>query len=166
MITILEETSIFIRLGPVDTYDHSVSIETKFPKNLIKYIKSGYLSSTISDLIRPVSSIRSRFYGLPKTHKEGVLLRPILSMICSSENKVAKWFTTILQLMLDYCSVFHFSCIVKVYPLISVVYIPAFPFLRLLIYVQIYNIEAICPLPAKFLRIHCNNKICYHICRI
>ena len=36
-------------------------------------------------------------YGLPKTHKEGTLLRPILSMTDSSYHKLGKWLTGLLQ---------------------------------------------------------------------
>ena len=36
-------------------------------------------------------------YGLPKTHKENVPLRPILSMIGSSQHEIAKWLSEILE---------------------------------------------------------------------
>ena len=36
-------------------------------------------------------------YGLPKTHKENVPLRPILSVIGSSQHEVAKWLSEILE---------------------------------------------------------------------
>ena len=52
-----------------------------------------FFSSTISDLIRPIGSIYPCLYGLPKT----LSLRPILSMIGSSQHRIAKWLTTILQ---------------------------------------------------------------------
>ena len=45
-------------------------------------------------------------YGLPKTHKEGVPLRPILSMIGSSQHKVAQWLKGVLQPVLDKYSKF------------------------------------------------------------
>ena len=35
-------------------------------------------------------------YGLPKTHKENIPLRPILSMIGSSQHELAKWLAEIL----------------------------------------------------------------------
>ena len=40
-------------------------------------------------------------YGLPKTLKAIVPLRPTLSMIGSSQHKIAKWLCTILQPVLD-----------------------------------------------------------------
>ena len=56
-------------------------------------------------------------YGLPKTHKDGVALKLILSMIGFSQYKVAKRLTTILQSVLDYYSI---NCILRT-PLISLV---------------------------------------------
>ena len=47
--------------------------------NIVKQI----LPSTICDLIRPVGSIHPHLYALPKTHKNGVPLRPILSIIAT-----------------------------------------------------------------------------------
>ena len=87
------DTTKFSRLGLVDTHDHTVSIETKLQENLVKWIKSERLRSTISDLIRLVGTIRPCLYGLPKTHKDSVPLRPIFSMIGSSQDNVAKWLT-------------------------------------------------------------------------
>ena len=94
----------------------------KIRKWLVKWIKSELLPSTDSDLIRPVGSIRLRFYDLTKTHKYGVPLRPIFSKIGSTQHKVAKWVTTIFQPMLDYYSIyciknFNFSSFIKGYSL-------------------------------------------------
>ena len=36
-------------------------------------------------------------YGLPKTHKEGIPLRPILSMTGSSHHELGKWLAGLLQ---------------------------------------------------------------------
>ena len=67
--------------------------------------KRWYLSSTISDLIIPIGSICLHLYGLPKIRKAAVTLRIIHSFKCSSQNKVAKWFTIVLQPLLYYYSV-------------------------------------------------------------
>ena len=40
-------------------------------------------------------------YGLPKTHKEGTALRPILSMTCSSHHELGKWLAGLLQPVLE-----------------------------------------------------------------
>ena len=49
MMTILGDTTKFSRLSPVDTHDDTVSIEAKFQKKLVKWVKSGLPLSTISD---------------------------------------------------------------------------------------------------------------------
>ena len=40
-------------------------------------------------------------YGLPKTHKEGTPLRPIMSMTGSSHHELGKWLAGLLQSVLD-----------------------------------------------------------------
>ena len=101
-MTILGDTIKFSRLCPVDKHNHTVSLKTKFQKNLVKWIKSGHLLCTVSDLTRSAASIHPCLHGLPKIHKDGVPLGPIFSLIVSSSYKVAKWLTIILQPVLDY----------------------------------------------------------------
>ena len=119
MMVILGNTSKFLRLGLDDGFDHTTSLETKFQRRLVELVKRGFLSSTIADQIRPTGSIRPRLYGLPKTHKEGVPLRPILSMVGSSQHRIAKWFDRILQpVIMRYCTYcikdsFEFAGLVK-----------------------------------------------------
>ena len=55
----------------------------------------------IYDAIQPTETQRPRMYGLPKTHKEGTPLRPILSMTGSSHHELGKWLAGILQLVLE-----------------------------------------------------------------
>ena len=87
MITILGDTAKFIRLGPVDTHYLTVSIEIKFQKNLVIWVKSKLLLSAISNKIWHIGFFHLRLYGLPKSHMDGVPLRPILPMIvfCSTQ---------------------------------------------------------------------------------
>ena len=103
MMVILSDTSKFLRLCLADSFDHTASIETKFQK-LVELVKKGFLSSTIPNQIRPTRSIRPRLYGLPKTHKDGVPLRTILSMVGSSQHRVAKWLDRIWQPVLTHYS--------------------------------------------------------------
>ena len=104
MMFILDDTSKFLSLGPVDSFDHTTFIETKFQTRLVELVKRGLLPSAISDQIRPTGSIRLRLYGLPKTHKDKVPLIPILSMVGSSQQKVTKWLDRILQPVLMHYS--------------------------------------------------------------
>ena len=49
MMSILGDTSKFLRLGPVDSFDHTTSIETEFQRRLVELVKRGLLSSATSD---------------------------------------------------------------------------------------------------------------------
>ena len=49
----------------------------------------------------PFGSQRPRLYGLPKTHKTGVPLRPILSMVSSPQHRLAKYLNNLLKPVLD-----------------------------------------------------------------
>ena len=97
MMPILGGTTKFLRLGPIDSFNHTTSIETKFQRRLVEHVKRGLLSSAISDQIRPTGSIWPCLYGLPKTPKDDVPLRPILPMVSSPQQKVAKWLDRLLQ---------------------------------------------------------------------
>ena len=107
MLLIINDDTKFIKLSPVGICDHTTSIEVKFQKQLRKWEKSGLLSPEISDSIRPVGSIRPRLYGLPKIHKDGVPLRPILPMVGYALQKVANWLSTVLQPCLEHFSRFY-----------------------------------------------------------
>ena len=61
----------FLSLGPADSVDHTTTIETKFQRRLVEFVKRGFLSSTIADQIRPTESIRPCLYGLLKPIKCG-----------------------------------------------------------------------------------------------
>ena len=107
MMTVLRDTTKFTKLRPIETYDDTLSTEAKFQKKLVKWVKSDLLPSTISDLNRPVGSICPHLYGLPKTHKDGIPLKPILSMIATLCWEEPKWLDTILQPVLGYYSIYN-----------------------------------------------------------
>ena len=107
MIVILGDTAKSLRPGPADSFDRTTSIETKFQRRLVELVKRGFLSSAIADQISPTGSIRPRLSELLKTHKQGVPLRPILSMVGSSQHQVAKWLDQILQPVLMHYSMYY-----------------------------------------------------------
>ena len=74
----------FQEIGPVDTHDNTARIEGSIQRRLLTLLKSEALTRSVYEAIRPTGSQRPRLYGLPKTHKDGVPLRPILSMIGSA----------------------------------------------------------------------------------
>ena len=72
-------------------------IEKDITMHLKELVKKDILDNkTFSDLV-PQGSITPRLYGLPKTHKTGIPLRPILSMVGSHYHKLAQWLTQLLQ---------------------------------------------------------------------
>ena len=101
METILCDSNKFICLGPVEENDNTAKLETKLQRRLLQLKKDDQITPSIYNDIRPTGSQRPRMYGLSKTHKASIPLRPILSMIGSSQHELAKWLCTILQPVLN-----------------------------------------------------------------
>ena len=101
MNKILDDQSKFRRLGPVSSNDNTASIESRLQKRLLDLVKADLMPKWIYDAIRPTGSQRPRKYGLPKAHKEGTPLRPILSMTGSFHHELGKWLASQLQPVLE-----------------------------------------------------------------
>ena len=66
--------------------------------NLLKSIKSeGEINEALYKKLYPTGAGSSKFYGLPKIHKEGNPLRPIVSSIGAASYEVAKELARILK---------------------------------------------------------------------
>ena len=87
---ILGDTDKFLKLGDLSS-DDSQRTEYKLQKRFLELLKSKLISKEVYEFIRPVGSQRLRMYGLPKIHKSGILLRPILSMCHSAQHSLARW---------------------------------------------------------------------------
>ena len=101
MNEILDDQSEFKRLGPVSSNDNTASIESRLEKRLVDLVKTDLMPKWIYDAIRATGSQKPQMYGLPKTHKEGTPLRPILSMTGSSHHELGKWLAGLLQPVLE-----------------------------------------------------------------
>ena len=115
MKTILNDTSKFLALGPVTNKDNTAKIESRIQRRLLQLRKECLISKQVYEAIRSgsdcfVSLLRNkgmyrmdppRMYGLPKIYKKDVPLRPILSMTGSAQHQLAKWLTSLLQLVLQ-----------------------------------------------------------------
>ena len=101
MGNILNGASKFECLSPAATADRTATIDTKLQNRLRELLHSEQLPKQVYDEARPTGSQRPRMYGLPKTHKVGMPLRPILSVVGSSHHKLAKWLASILQPVLE-----------------------------------------------------------------
>ena len=84
MDTILEEKTKFIKLGPVDKAVSTTKIEKAFQEKLRSWFVNGYFPKDLYESIRPTGSQCPKNFGLPKTHKKGILCRSILDMINSA----------------------------------------------------------------------------------
>ena len=102
MMCILGDTNKFLTLGPVSQFDQTAKIEQKLRKYLGELVKSKEITESIFEHIVPVGSQRPRMYGLPKTHKPDVPLRPILSMCGSAQYSISKWLCELLSPVVKY----------------------------------------------------------------
>ena len=97
MNVILADDSKFERLGGTETHDHTLQQERALQAFLLRAVNAGHIRRDVYDRIRPVGSTRPRMYGIPKLHKAGVPLRPILSMTNAPQHEMAKWLAEVLR---------------------------------------------------------------------
>ena len=102
MMTVLEDQSKFIRLGPCERFDRTIKIEQELQAYLKRLVKTKEISQEQCAAVCPVGSARPRLYGLPKIHKPGVPLRPILSMSASPQYAISRWLCTMLKPVAEY----------------------------------------------------------------
>src|SRR5262249_33708137 len=66
-------------------------------RKTINLLKESNLDKEVIKKLTPQDPIVSKFYGLPKIHKENVPLRPIVSTIGSTNYKLAKYLNDLLK---------------------------------------------------------------------
>ena len=76
--------------------DPTLKIERETTKSLKHLRKEGYIDDRLCDSLTPRYSERLQMYGLPKVHKDGVPMRPIVSCIGSQTYGLAKDLARIL----------------------------------------------------------------------
>ena len=108
MNAILEDTNKFLKLGDL-SFDDTQKLENKLQKRFLELFRRKLILKEVYEFIRPVGSQRPRMYGLPKIHKPGIPLRPILSMFHSAQHSLAKWLVEVLNPVLE----FYSGCCVK-----------------------------------------------------
>ncbi|CAF1659013.1 unnamed protein product [Adineta ricciae] len=86
MNEIVNDTNTF---RPLDA-DPTIKEEAKLHRKLLALKASGFLSNEEYSICRRVGSQPARLYGLPKTHKDGIPLCPILSATGTFNYGVAK----------------------------------------------------------------------------
>ena len=101
MNVILQDKSKFELLGNADELDRTVQQERALQAFLLRAKNKGDIREDVYERIRPSGSPRPRMYGVPKTHKTGAPLRPILSMTNAPQHAMAKWLVEILRPVLN-----------------------------------------------------------------
>ena len=94
--TLLSDRAVYegFKKDPTTTY------KNKLLKILRGWKKEGYILDTLCSMIYPTSEEVPKFYGLPKIHKQGALLRPIVSSIRSITHKTAKFLASVINPLL------------------------------------------------------------------
>ena len=89
----------FLSKGPRVKADHQ-HITTLFHrkrKTELDSIVRRILPKPIADTVRPTGSKSAHLYGLPKTHKDRLAMRPILSATQTCNYALAKWLDAKLK---------------------------------------------------------------------
>ena len=95
MYNILDDYSTIQKLSSI--YDSTDKVEQQLT-NMLKSLKMNNITTCSQfDNLKPTRSHIPRLYGLPKVHKPGVPLRPVLDMFGSPYHAVAKWLAEILK---------------------------------------------------------------------
>ena len=70
--------------------DPNAAQEARIGRILRSFMRKKEISDTIYNRLRPTGSQPSRIYGLPKIHRDGVPLRPIVLCINSPTYQLAR----------------------------------------------------------------------------
>lgn len=84
--------------GRPPTYYHPLLQKEKELESIVRRI----LPKPITDTVRPTGSRLAHFYGLPKTRKDRLAMRPILSATETYNYTLAKWLD--IKLSISYCN--------------------------------------------------------------
>ena len=103
---IVNDRTKFSLIGTVSKCDKTAIREREIKDILESLMIKGEISEKIYEETKPFGSVRPRLYGLPKTHKLGNPLRPILSMISSPQHKLARYLNDLLSPVLKHYSTF------------------------------------------------------------
>jgi hypothetical protein len=96
MLEILNDTDKFNRLDNIDTYSEITGLERRVRSVLKSLKKQNKLDPILYKRIYPSGSRPGLLYGLPKVHKKGTPLRPIMSAVGSPVHGLAQYMVPIL----------------------------------------------------------------------
>ena len=95
MSNILDDRTKFSRAA--EQKDQTTVIEDQLTTCLKRMRDQNTISVGTYEKLRPVGTIIPRLYGLPKIHKVGAPMRPILDMCNSPYHAIAKWLAQLLE---------------------------------------------------------------------
>jgi hypothetical protein len=104
MNTILDDGTKFVL--DASKKDNSANIEAKVWKLLKSLSSQNILEDSVCRSLKPKGTHCARLYGLPKLHKPGIPLRPILSMVNTPQHKLAKWLVDKIEPIRQHLSIF------------------------------------------------------------
>ena len=83
----------------VDTVQKNTctNLLTELKSLLNTAVQNNLISDHLRNILVPKGCIVPRLYGLPKTHKSGYPVRPILSMVGTATHKTAKFLARVLK---------------------------------------------------------------------
>ena len=90
---ILSDKTKFVELA----CDPTADLESKLNNFLYNLKRTGKIDESTFHHIRSVGACPGRIYGLPKTHKMGVPLRPIVSCVGTYSYNLAQYLVELLQ---------------------------------------------------------------------
>ncbi|CAF2134469.1 unnamed protein product [Rotaria magnacalcarata] len=93
MLEILNDSSTFKKVDE----DLTIKIEDQLIKRLLKMVDRKFITENEYKQMRPCGSQCARMYGLPKIHKAGLPLRPVMSAIGSYNYRLAKYLAIKLK---------------------------------------------------------------------
>ena len=96
MNDLLSNSSKFVSITD-DCYKLCQRLENRLNSTLLSLFKAGKLDKATYDSLHSSGSYPGKLYGLPKTHKTGVPLRPILSAVTCHNYNLAKFLVPILS---------------------------------------------------------------------
>ena len=97
MQSILSDSSKFVRCSSQDAYKLALRAEDKILRLLRSMKNKKVLHPSTYEDIHPVGSGPGILYGLPKVHKPGAPLRPILGAYNTAAYKCAKFLVPLLE---------------------------------------------------------------------
>jgi hypothetical protein len=87
--------------------DLTHKIEKQVSSSVSRLAQQHVISRATAKSLTPSGSCIPKLYGLPKTHKDGMPLRPILSMVNTPTHRLAQWLAQLLQPVRDAVSSFN-----------------------------------------------------------